>query len=279
MDTIFRCDLQQMYPMSFANTFLKKSKTTRPLKVCAPKEDDCGTNTKACSPQYLNDRLRTECPSDLSRIRQCWLRNEYLNPSCKDTYQVAQCYGKKRLDALSCISKFEENCRSYRLTATKVHRLSMQAVEEIILKIPDVYIIFYIRDPRGMWMSREDRDHGVPMKALCQQMLNDYNLFVQLDNKFPGVFIKVKYEEYAERPIEVAKSIYEHIQETFTQKLFVYIEKITSTGKVKREDPTNVRRSDSNRTASAWRNTMSDKVLKNANKVCNDFLLRANYPI
>ena len=189
---------------------------------------------------------------------------------------MKMCYGQNP----PCLKRFENKCSSAKIRVTKVVRLSMQAVEEIILKIPDIYIVYLVRDPRGIWLSRKRthaKDH--PIRPLCEQMLNDHKMYTELNDKFPGVFWKVKYEELAENPIKHASDIYSHVGEALTRKLQNYIKSITHHTDTIKERAQGVDRVDSNQTAHAWMTKLDIDDIQQMTQRCDAYLAADKYNI
>ena len=153
----------------------------------------------------------------------------------------------------------------------------MQAVDHVIRKTPDIRIIYYVRDPRAIWLSRETRNSPVPLEALCQQMQSDYLLFEKLSMKYPDVFIKVKYEDLAESPIRTANRIFEHIGEKMPPVVRRYLTSITSSVGADERDPHGVEKSNSSVTASAWKQKITVSQNKNALKYCSSVLKYLGY--
>ena len=172
----------------------------------------------------------------------------------------------------------EKNCRGKKIRATKVHRLRMQAVEHVIRRNPDVRIIYYIRDPRGIWMSREKRHMPVPIHALCQLMHEDHVLFERLTKKYPDVMMKIKYEDLASAPIATADTIFSHIGESMPDDVRSHLTHITNS-ESENENPHTVIKSNSTATASSWRTTMTPSQAKQAIKHCSSTIHLLGYDL
>ena len=171
----------------------------------------------------------------------------------------------------------------------------MDTVEELLLKIPDLYIIYYIRDPRGIYVSRKGlyqlppNPRGIhvsrkglyqlpPMAKLCEQMQEDYEKYNILKTKFPGVILKVKYEDLAGDPRNTLNTIYKHINAVIPQDVVKFIEEATTgTHPGDKKSAHGVFRENSTQTANAWREKISAKILDEASDVCKKVLENLNY--
>ena len=237
---------------------------------------------KSCGSESLNEKIKAGCHDDLRNLRQCWVHNVQRCVSPRGVLPIAafnSCYGKYNTSAdLQCLHNFEEKCKSYSVHATKVHRLRMDTVEELLLKIPDLYIIYYIRDPRGIYVSRKGLYQLPPMAKLCEQMQEDFEKYNILKTKFPGVILKVKYEDLAGDPHNTLNTIYKHINAVIPQDVVKFIEEATTgTHAGDKKSAHGVFRENSTRTANAWREKISAKILDEASDVCKKVLENLNY--
>ena len=267
-----KCDLEEIHLGGLNITFLRKSETTIDLVNCT-QERMCDLHINACTSPSLHNRQEQGCSTQLHEARKCYLSGEGRDSLCPFTRLMENCYGRKAKQTASCIKMFENKCSSAKISVLKEVRLSMQAVEEIILKIPDIFIVYQVRDPRGIWLSRRTthaRDH--PIRPLCEQMFNDHNMYTELNRKFPGVFLKVKYEEFAEDPIKHASDIYSHIGEKLTDDLQRYIKSITHNTDSIKEYAHNVDRMDSSQTAHAWMTKVDTDTINQMTRDCHAYL-------
>ena len=110
-------------------------------------------------------------------------------------------------------------CRNSDLTALKVVRMNMLITEKILLRDSDVRIIYYVRDPRGMLLSRRPfyRDkpdvtyYALGSRNMCYRMREDLRLVKDLQIRFPHRIFIDKYESLADNSHIVAKRIYQFL--------------------------------------------------------------------
>ena len=278
LSKLMTCDITDLYPLGLRFKFLKMSSSTRHLLKCMPPHIPCSLTDSVgeCRAISLDERFAQKCHEILHKAEECWLGK--IIHECPLENQMTRCFGIRSFVSLSCFEKFETHCRSYKIRATKLIRLSMQNVEDVIKTIPDIYIVFYIRDPRAIWLSRKKGGRNLPIGSLCDQMLDDYKLYQILLEKYPGVFIKVKYEELAENPVTTAEKIYNHFGKELPLTVNAHLKDITQS-KNNIEHPMRVHRKDSNSTAHAWRHSISVDDLQLAVKGCSNYLLTAGYEI
>ena len=272
LERTIKCDLEGIHIGGFERSFLKRSEATKDLAKCT-RNGMCDLHINACTSPSLSKRREQGCSAELHEARKCYLSGERRDSLCPFTGVMENCYGRKAKHKPSCIEKFEKKCSSARISVTKVVRLSMQAVEEIILNIPDIFIVYLVRDPRGIWLSRTTtpaRDH--PIRPLCEQMFNDHIMYTELNIKFPGVFWKVKYEEFAENPVKHASDIYSHIGEKLTDDLKSYIKSITHNTDTIQERAQGVNRMDSNQTAHAWMTKLDTDTINQMTRDCHAYI-------
>ena len=253
-------------------SFLRISQTTRDLAECSGHRA-CDLPIKECTSPSLNTRQKRGCAAKLTEARRCYLDEKEQSSQCPLVTFMEKCFGRRMKQKSPCVESFETKCSFANIRVTKVVRLSMQAVEEIILKNPDIFIVYLKRDPRGIWLSRKRtsaRDH--PIRSLCEQMFDDNKLYIELRIKYPGVFFKIKYEDFAENPIEHASNVYSHIGETLADDLQNYIKSITQNTDTIEEDAQGVQRVDSNQTAHAWMTKLDKKTIKQMTRDCHAYL-------
>ncbi len=138
---------------------------------------------------------------------------------------------KKILDRLTCFNTFEkplrkclplasQECRKRKLRVLEVNRMKMENMELLLQEIPDLHVLYYTRDPRGIALSRSKiRWHGDRIAAkdkrpvtearyLCPRIESDVDELPHLMEKYPDVFHHIRYEHLLSDPVKTASSIY-----------------------------------------------------------------------
>ncbi|XP_043289779.1 carbohydrate sulfotransferase 5-like [Venturia canescens] len=110
------------------------------------------------------------------------------------------------------VSKF---CRLFPFQSMKLVRLRLK-VAQIFLEEESlgVRMVLLIRDPRGLLQSRKHRgwcpsnpDCSDP-SLVCNDMVSDFMVSVQLAKKYPQTFRVVRYEDLSVDPFTYARSLY-----------------------------------------------------------------------
>ena len=272
LDGLFSCDLHVMYPEAFNHIFMSTSPSTESVKQCVVfNKDEPGCNTEipvACRSTNLDERLANKCHVKVDLAHQCYKgmnTSDCDDPDLMPYISRLKCYtsfGKSS----KCLRDFEKQCNMKRLSVTKVHRLSMQSVESIIEKIPDIYIVYYVRDPRGILMSRGTfgsrvLEHSFLTNALCKQMEKDYHMYTKLKSKFPSSLHMLRYEDLVMNLKDELRNLFHFIDEPITHEILSYMASITNA--TSDSDWQGVRRRDGVKTSMAWR----DKISTDANKI------------
>ena len=97
-------------------------------------------------------------------------------------------------------------------------KLPMDSVDEVLERLPGVYLVHYVRDPRAIVTSRVGAElmwggKIVESMVLCEKMRHDLKLLQQLKQNYPGAVITVRYEDYIVNPNETLYRMYSHFEE------------------------------------------------------------------
>lgn len=166
--------------------------------------------------------------------------------------------------------------------------------------LPDLKVIHYLRDPRGVINSRIANGYIMPgplasvvsrpvfklfnssflierhTEQLCRQMSTDLEISAQLKISYPGRIKTILYEDLAQNPIEIAKQLYQFVGLNLTDEIREYIYSITMAGK----QPNGIyatTRTNSSRTAFGWKQRLSLHHIKNIDKHCDQLYKRLGY--
>ena len=133
-----------------------------------------------------------------------------------------------------CIPKLEPMCRQRNLHAVKTVRLDMASVEKLLEHLPNLRVIHLLRDPRGVALSRSGTEWSsgqsgksdiVKAAAMfCEVASKDIKKRLELEEKYPGAFSQVIYEDFTGDPIKIAKEMYNFLNLTLpasTEKFLV----------------------------------------------------------
>ena len=181
----------------------------------------------ACIHRSLDVTLSNKCHIKVESAHQCYLRKNTRDcddPELQPYINRLKCYTSSE-NSSECLRDFENKCNKKRLSVTKVHRLSMQSVEAIIERISDIYIVYYVRDSRGIYNSRKPKTF--PIQPLCKQMKRDYDIFARLKQTFPKRLKLLRYEDLAIHPDESLEQLFSFIDEPIPYQTKLHLSRIT----------------------------------------------------
>ena len=143
------------------------------------------------------------------------------------------CLQKRRsLVDQQCSPMLKSACSSRSIRVVKVVRGTMQSMEKLLDKVPDLRVIHLIRDPRAVVLSRANfcpsirgeyanaagsnklNYYSREAKLYCQQMAADIRIRKRLEKQFPGQFYTLFFEQLADDPIVKAREVYRFLGET-----------------------------------------------------------------
>ena len=146
------------------------------------------------------------------------------NASKKGIYEGYKLYQTK-LKSINnhCSKRFTPRCKAREFQVSKVLRWRMQDLQRILKNNPRLSLVHYIRDPRGIIASKIRNGYMTPYgqlkntnvvgikhhaRILCHKMLADIKAKNEIEHKYPGRILTVKYEDLAMEPVKGAKEIY-----------------------------------------------------------------------
>ena len=105
----------------------------------------------------------------------------------------------------ACVPKTEKSCRNSKAIVTKTIRIPLRNIVELLPEDPNIKIISYVRDPRGIIASRASINENLGIIndsiELCEHMKDDLAIEETLASAFPNRTIRVRYEDLALDPI------------------------------------------------------------------------------
>ena len=113
----------------------------------------------------------------------------------------------------------ETRCLNTSIRTAKILRLKMPFMEHFIQSFPDMYMIYYVRDPRGISSSRngaigpsKPRRWVEGVLRMCDEMSTDLAALRSLEVVYPGLFLTVRYEDLVTNTEQVLDVMYKHIR-------------------------------------------------------------------
>ena len=194
-----------------------------------------------------------------------------------------QCLDKTRQHKYKlCAQILEKICLNSSIVAVKVIRYPMYDVHHLVEIIPDLKVIHYVRDPRGIIMSRS-LIHGWSgdnlaknARYLCLKMAKNMKAFKILQDQNRNNYLLLKYEELAMKTEETIRKIYQFIGHKMPTNLLKWIEQNT---KAKTMDWTYGTRRNSKETVFKWRKRIKKIDMKTVTDQCISILKTFDYQI
>ena len=184
-----------------------------------------------------------------------------------------------------CIPKIKEQCESSSIIAAKILRLNLWSLGTILEDHSDWKVVHQIRDPRGVLISQRSStimttfSRGsiiAESSILCDKMLNDTRSFKLYNSTRPRQYMLVKYEEYADEPVEIAEKIYSHLGTEANEDVVNAILELTHASHD--SSAMDQHRKNSSETARKWTTKMTSLEKKWIDKTCFDFYTESGYP-
>jgi len=196
------------------------------------------------------------------------------------------CNRRRRLEPLtSCIEPLIQKCRQSSVVAVKVIRVHMSYVDQLLSDDPELRLIHLVRDPRGLietWRkivarrSRSMTQMQLNAKLMCRRMLTDCRIRKQLELKYPGRILLLRYEDLVTATDLVLNDVYSRLLQLALPSNVVDVmkEQLHSTSA---NGLLGTLRTNGTATATNWRRTINNKLLEYVTVTCRQLLDELNY--
>lgn len=117
-----------------------------------------------------------------------------------------------------CVGILQDRCLPMTSVTIKTIRTPMKSVEYLLQTIRHLKVIYLVRDPRGMFLSRARvgmlrwNELEEKSKMICEQIDNDIEEFNKLYTKYPSRLKRLAYENLCRNPIFVAGKMYQFLR-------------------------------------------------------------------
>jgi hypothetical protein len=211
-----------------------------------------------------------------------WMTHD-LNILIENNYLWSVC-GSSRV----CFNKVivENICNRSLLQIMKMTRIHMRYLENLLPKLNDLnfHVIYLVRDPRGIIISRSKLDWGSDLEEnlnisnLCAEMKEDLNYFRKFETLYPQKFTLIRFEDLSNDPFSNVKLLYSRIGIPFTEKIESFINGNTNinSSDIRNEDPYSTSRN-SSKIAYEWMNSLNRTFNIKAQDICGDILKEFKY--
>ena len=187
-----------------------------------------------------------------------------------------------------CLEAVRQNCAHTRIKASKVIRAAN----------PDIHVLFYVRDPRGIMNSRKEilqnanfrpmksslgkGNYTIEAKYLCKIMHHDFAWWNILKERYPGSIPMLRYEDLARNPLEEAQEVYKFINRTFPKPVKHWLNSTMQSSAKGRKDakkPFSTSRVNSTATAFKWKTGWSAHEIADLTEACQAVIEDYNYSL
>ena len=202
----------------------------------------------------------------------------------------ALCYEKIKKSFLEIGNeRLVNNCRRATIQSVKNIRLTMDIIKHLMMEIPDLNLVYYIRDPRGIISSRLQGDGLLTFKPLaetkllCSRMAQDILNFRIIQKDMPSRVILQKYEDFAKDPETEIKKTYNFLKEQVPVDVIEWVQKASSS--VRDKAKTKVKwafgtlRKNSTDVSIAWRRKLPESLIDQLTDICFEVLQKLNYEL
>lgn len=132
-------------------------------------------------------------------------------------------------------------CKQFPFHVMKLTRLLLRDAEALLEDDTfNLKMIFLVRDPRGMILSRWDAFSDVPLdinydwnnpKTICGDMMLDYTAASNFMKKYPDRFTVVRYEDFASQVFQEAPKLFNFLQLPFHDQVKKFLKDHTKATK------------------------------------------------
>ncbi|RUS84888.1 hypothetical protein EGW08_007357 [Elysia chlorotica] len=165
------------------------------------------------------------------------LINFHLRQS-RSTEELYRCFQSPNtgIEHLKCYFKFLEECRNHELTLVKTIRFPVKWAEDLMVRFPNLKIIYLVRDPRAVLNSQSkvfthldligNTDNVADYH--CRSLEQDMKFLQYLMEDFPSRVKAVRYEHGATSPADYAEELYDFLDLPVTEELMNFVKTLTS---------------------------------------------------
>ncbi len=241
-------------------------------------------------------------PSDISRHQMSEIiKGELLNKGYDRHYihhhlhtitNYAECIHKAQTIASNFVHLAENGCKRRSIRAIKIVRYTLPFIKNLLEAIPDLKIVWVVRDPRAVAhsranpkekaYSREDkerlgRETMNCLRRTCEKYQLDWSVKDELFRDFSDAMKLTKFEEFVRDPVECVSGIYAHIGEDPPHNVEQFIHTHMLNGSDDGRHWGNVRLNPGEG-AHKWRSLVSPELSIQMTTYCLDVLRMMSYP-
>ena len=230
-------------------------------------------------PAILEDLFSAIYP--LSRIMSPY-RRCMLNNRIKDNFTANA--------TPTCLHLAAEPCRRSPIRVVKSIRFRLDLVPYLVRRIPDLKVVYYTRDPRGIMFSVDrltpdalpDDKLTRGVGVVCGEMYQDITWLDDVTRSNDVRPVLVSYERLATHPHRTAREIYRSLGLAVPDRVLDHLTRITrAANESSMQAGLETTRINSTKTATRWRTDMSAVLLVAVlrNRKCVDVIAKLKYTL
>jgi len=307
---LLECDVEALSTEVLTNYFLLNQGSSQfsqlalaPYSACvrlmlsqrgAPVTSACNNVTgTTCARHFGRDDELRKCHEKLEQIRADTVGSDgdwterftSLDITCR---RRESCLRRRRQAAAPCLPILRAICNRTQIRSLKSIRLRLQTALPLVVKYPDVKVVYYVRDPRAIMASRWTGARGLKSsvsggdivteaKLLCRKMLADVRTWTRAHEAFPNNFMMLRYEDVALDVKRFSRNVYDFIREPIPPE----VRSFTYRAAHARSDNgfLGTDRENMTQTAGRWKKKLPVVVLKEITAVCQSVLNLLGYPL
>ena len=193
------------------------------------------------------------------------------------------CLDRVKENNQNCLHIAIKKCKQSHIQVLQINRMKMEEVEPLLMRNPDLFVIYYIRDPRATAVSRVNTKHMMrditdnrPLNEayyLCHKMAADLRQFNILQSKYPGSLQMIKYEDLVKQPYVTASRIYSRFGKKPSPRWSTFAQKTMHNSGAQGEYVLK----DAVANLQRWRNEIPHDQLTEVNQYCGPLLDALDY--
>ncbi|XP_066939794.1 carbohydrate sulfotransferase 1-like [Macrobrachium rosenbergii] len=173
----------------------------------------------------------------------------------------------------------ENFCEAAKLRLLKTIRARAHFILPWIKERPDIKIVHLVRDPRGIVNSvqrggRLWSDNNRNAQLQCKSVERD----LELEHLGPDRYLRVRYEDLVDKPVEESKRIFALLGMTFSKGVMEYLESHTGTGENQERRPgyfNTFRKSDFRH--DLWKQKLDNREIEFIENICSSIMKAIGY--
>ena len=315
----FTCNYEGLPPQAMSHYFLYYSVAMKSYVSCrggmtSLKESIVGCEThirSICSMKLVETAIEAKCHLAIAQMAKViedfptiknankLLQHTMINRSVELVYNSSEdilrfarygfCENEMRNNNSKCINKAIAKCTSDELRVVQGNRMKMEDLEPLIQRHPDMHVVHYTRDPRGIALSRIntgklvfDNDNVSAVREaefICPRMREDLRQRRILEQKYPGVFTHITYESLAQDPLGTARKFYSLVQKSPPDRWNDFVEENMYADGPKNRAWIGTKVTNSTETALKWKTQLSKDELVSISSFCGDVIQDLGYQL